>query len=424
MRISRPKTPHLVWGQTARVAVLGAACLLAAVAHAAPVIHWNFNEGEGTILADQETSDGAQDAHYVGGLGVDAVDWVSSGGPDDTGYYDFNQVASGVDLDQVFRHERMIDDPENPGQLINGDILLSNDAPVTNFDLTMSIWFRTTSAGTRSMATFARGNSSSWRLATVGRSGDENPDDRYLQLYARNAGQELTYEAFGPIINDGEWHHAALTTERDETDPDNPTETLRLYLDGELLSVSLLNFLSFEDGVTYPFDLGGSDIPVNGVYNSEIITVGGYGREGSVTQTEKDILEWVGDLDDFQLYQSALDADEIAFLAANPGQIIGGSDGLLGDYNGDLVVDAADYTVWRDSLGQSGSGLAADGDKNGSVGPEDFSIWKMEFGSFVAEEGGGALASNSVPEPSAIALVMLAIGAIANCRWSDLIRRQ
>ena len=33
--------------------------------------------------------------------------------------------------------------------------------------------------------------------------------------------------------------------------------------------------------------------------------------------------------------------------------------GLVGDYNDDGTVDAADYTVWRDSLGQTGSGLAA-----------------------------------------------------------------
>ena len=33
---------------------------------------------------------------------------------------------------------------------------------------------------------------------------------------------------------------------------------------------------------------------------------------------------------------------------------VGGSAGVDGDYNGNGVVDAADYTVWRDSLGQTG----------------------------------------------------------------------
>ena len=34
---------------------------------------------------------------------------------------------------------------------------------------------------------------------------------------------------------------------------------------------------------------------------------------------------------------------------------------LSGDYNGNGIVDADDYTVWRDTFGQIGSGLDADG---------------------------------------------------------------
>jgi hypothetical protein len=50
-----------------------------------------------------------------------------------------------------------------------------------------------------------------------------------------------------------------------------------------------------------------------------------------------------------------------------------------GDYNGNGIEDAADYTVWRDSLGQSGSNLPADGDGNGSVGQNDYLVWKNAF---------------------------------------------
>jgi beta-glucanase (GH16 family) len=46
--------------------------------------------------------------------------------------------------------------------------------------------------------------------------------------------------------------------------------------------------------------------------------------------------------------------------------------GLVGDYNHDATVDAADYTVWRDSVGQSGIGLAADGSGNGTVDSGDY----------------------------------------------------
>jgi hypothetical protein len=51
-----------------------------------------------------------------------------------------------------------------------------------------------------------------------------------------------------------------------------------------------------------------------------------------------------------------------------------------GDYNQNYVADAADYTVWRDTLGQIGTGLAADGDTSGAVDQQDYDYWKAHFG--------------------------------------------
>src|SRR5262249_40466623 len=53
---------------------------------------------------------------------------------------------------------------------------------------------------------------------------------------------------------------------------------------------------------------------------------------------------------------------------------------LPGDYNGNGTVDTADYIVWRDSIGQSGMGLAADGDGNTMIDGNDYAIWKSHFG--------------------------------------------
>ena len=39
------------------------------------------------------------------------------------------------------------------------------------------------------------------------------------------------------------------------------------------------------------------------------------------------------------------------------------------DYNGNGKIDAADYNVWRDTLGLPGTGLAADGNANGWASP-------------------------------------------------------
>ena len=51
--------------------------------------------------------------------------------------------------------------------------------------------------------------------------------------------------------------------------------------------------------------------------------------------------------------------------------------GLPGDYNQDHVVNAADYTVWRNNLG---SGTALPNDDTAGVGPDDYTRWKTHFG--------------------------------------------
>lgn len=78
---------------------------------------------------------------------------------------------------------------------------------------------------------------------------------------------------------------------------------------------------------------------------------------------------------------------------------------LAGDYNGDGVVTAADYTVWRDNLGQSGLGLVADADRSGGVDAADYSIWKLQFGAS-APPPNSALQRAPVPEPAAYLLLL------------------
>lgn len=67
--------------------------------------------------------------------------------------------------------------------------------------------------------------------------------------------------------------------------------------------------------------------------------------------------------------------------------------GVPGDYNGDGLVDAADYTVWRDGLGTTYT-------------QADYDVWKTNFGSAA---GAGAINSALVPEPATLNLWLAAV---------------
>jgi hypothetical protein len=84
---------------------------------------------------------------------------------------------------------------------------------------------------------------------------------------------------------------------------------------------------------------------------------------------------------------------------------------LPGDFNRDGAVDAADYTVWRNTFGQNNlgnQGAGADGDGSGTIRQADYEIWKAHFGD--VEGAGGGSGGIIVPEPTGIlsALVVLA----------------
>jgi hypothetical protein len=99
---------------------------------------------------------------------------------------------------------------------------------------------------------------------------------------------------------------------------------------------------------------------------------------------------------------------------------------ILGDYNGNGTVDAADYVIWRDTLGQSGNGLVADGNGNDRIDDGDYDVWRSHFGT-----GSGAAASagtlpTGVPEPTAVAifgmgvlLLMVRVGRYSSSTQSD-----
>ena len=82
--------------------------------------------------------------------------------------------------------------------------------------------------------------------------------------------------------------------------------------------------------------------------------------------------------------------------------------GLAGDFNNDGSVDAADYTVWRDNLGQSDSVLNGNGDGSGTVDAGDYTLWSGNYG---ASSSSSSSAASAVPEPGSLGICLL--GGIA-----------
>ena len=79
-------------------------------------------------------------------------------------------------------------------------------------------------------------------------------------------------------------------------------------------------------------------------------------------------------------------------------EYVGAPMGVPGDYNGNNVVDTADYILWR-----NGGPLQNEVDTPGVVNAADYTAWRARFGNTSGSGSGSA-----VPEPSAALLALLA----------------
>jgi hypothetical protein len=96
--------------------------------------------------------------------------------------------------------------------------------------------------------------------------------------------------------------------------------------------------------------------------------------------------------------------DTVGILALLPGTL----PPVPGDYNLDGIVDAADYTFWRDTMGEEVTPRSgADGDADGYIGLHDYGVWASNFGWSVEGESG----ADAIPEPTTLLLTLLALVA-------------
>jgi hypothetical protein len=93
---------------------------------------------------------------------------------------------------------------------------------------------------------------------------------------------------------------------------------------------------------------------------------------------------------------------------------VSGTAGVAGDYNNNGVVDAADYVLWR-----KGGSLQNEGRSVGIIDQQDYNFWKARIGATSSGSGLASAAMSSVPEPTTVELVVIAIFSMAvRCRRS------
>jgi hypothetical protein len=87
------------------------------------------------------------------------------------------------------------------------------------------------------------------------------------------------------------------------------------------------------------------------------------------------------------------------------------------DYNNDGFVDAADYTIWRNTVGSTtmldADGTGPSGVPDGVIDLLDYQYWKDHFGETVPGSGSGAVSGDlTVPEPNAVWLLLFGVAML------------
>jgi hypothetical protein len=85
---------------------------------------------------------------------------------------------------------------------------------------------------------------------------------------------------------------------------------------------------------------------------------------------------------------------------------------LPSDFNGDGIVAASDYVLWRNTFGQTvAAGTGADADFDGQITGDDFDIWRAQFGRVAGSGGVGTSQTGPVPEPGAASIIAAVVVA-------------
>jgi hypothetical protein len=109
----------------------------------------------------------------------------------------------------------------------------------------------------------------------------------------------------------------------------------------------------------------------------------------------------------------SLGLNKVLISDRSRGLIVVDASGVLapGDYDQDMLVDAEDYAAWHGAFGSRDSGLhigpIADGNGNGVVDAADYVLWRKHLGE-TGPSGSEGTRQATVPEPAS--LFLLAVG--------------
>ena len=238
----------------------------------------------------------------------------------------------------------------------------------------------------------ARANFHLWFIKEV----YSNPSGsvQFVELFTNNSGQEFLSA------------HTLTSTANIFTFPGNaPSPT-----NGHHLLLATSGFGSIPGGATPDFT-----IPSN-FFNPDHDTLnfaGGFDIDTFVSAP----IDGINSLN----YTSSISSSTVATNSprnyAGNGSSINLAPSPTGDYDGNHVVDAADYVVWRKTLAQSAipAGSGADGNSSGTIEVGDFTYWRARFGN-AAGSGAGAGQVSAIPEPSAIVLLLTALATSSLAR--------
>ncbi|WP_197526320.1 glycoside hydrolase family 25 protein [Botrimarina colliarenosi] len=105
--------------------------------------------------------------------------------------------------------------------------------------------------------------------------------------------------------------------------------------------------------------------------------------------------------------ESPVDGDYFDGTVDDLQAFIVGAGPLEGDYNNDGFVDAADYTMWRDSYLAFGD-WPADGNGNSVVEQGDYDLWSANYGEAAPPS------ATAVPEPVCVLLLAVGLASLAS----------